>query len=182
MDRRISGGISLVWGNGYGYMRGLQDHLPQARRLDIGYVLVFDGDQRPPVAVPIATGNTGEESPTGEAATEQLAEASEDPELSQWQAVYLPTREDPDKLFKSLAHSRPLLAERLGRTMTELNRVLGTLEGKDPHDWVNGLATGPERPSILAELAALWVELHPSESTQFRDDLSEKLLALRPRR
>lgn len=182
MDRRISGSISLVWGNGYGYMRGLQDHLPQARHLDIGYVLVFDGDQRPPVAVPIATGNPSEESPTDEAAAEQPTEASDDPELSQWQAVYLPTREDPDKLFKSLAHSRPLLAERLGRTMTELNRVLGTLEGKDPHDWVNGLATGPERPRILAELAALWIELHPSESAQFRHDLSEKLLALRPRR
>lgn len=181
MDRHVSGSISLVWGNGYGYMRGLQEHLSRARHLDIGYVLVFDGDQRPPSTVPLATDNTDEESPTDELAALQPTKANNDPTLSQWQAVYLPTEDDPDKLFKSLAHSKTLLAARLGRTMTELNRVLGVLEGKDPHDWVNGLATGADRPRILAELAALWIELHPSQSVEFRSDLLEKLLALRRR-
>jgi predicted ATPase len=178
MDRRVSGSISLVWGNGFGYMRGLQEHLPQARHQDIGYMFVFDGDQRPSIEVPAASSDTSEESPTDEVAAAHSAQASQEGESSEWQAVYLPTHADPDKLFKSLASSRPLLAERLGRSMTELNRVLSTLEGKDPHDWVNGLARGIDRPHILAELAALWIELHPSESGQFRDDLSGKLLAL----
>lgn len=46
-----------------------------------------------------------------------------------------------------------------------------------------GGRNGAGKSRVLRALnAELWVELHPSESTQFRDDLSEKLLALRPRR
>lgn len=176
MDRRVSGSISLVWGNGYGYMRGLQKHLPQAHHQEIGYVLVFDGDQRPALSAPATRDGTGEDAPRGEAAA-----GNQDSEAAPWQAVYLPTEADPDKLFKTLASSRQLLAERLGRSTTELNRVLSTLEGKDAHDWVNGVATGIDRPHTLAVLAALWVELHPTESSAFRDALLAKLSPLRPR-
>ncbi|MBD8217451.1 hypothetical protein IFU40_02255 [Microbacterium sp. CFBP 13617] len=176
MDRRVGGSLSLVWGNGFGYMRALQDPLRKARHQDIGFVMVFDGDQRPAPAVPIKEADAAESvvgavAPTG----------SRVPPVSEWQAVYLPTSSDPDKLYKSLLSDREVLAARLGRPLTELNRVISALEGKDAHDWVNGIASGMDRTKTLAAFAELWVELHPVASASFRNELATVLMPLRRR-
>jgi hypothetical protein len=143
-DRQLLHGTTVVWGTGNGYLSKLYEYLPRPPRADIRFALAFDGDQR---------GNLDERD-------------------SRWPAVFLPTNDDPDTLFKTLARDPGSLAAKLGRSKDDVARCLDAIEGNDPHDWVNDLGTEFGRVQVLAGLAAIWVEQNPSEASQFVADLT----------
>jgi hypothetical protein len=60
---------------------------------------------------------------------------------------------------------------KLGIGERALALVLDSLEGREPHDWVNGLATKFGRPRVMACLADLWCEMNPSYVGVFVEEL-----------
>jgi len=145
---RGAAGLSIVWGKGYGYMLELRKHLPTSRS-PIAYALVFDGDQRANALIPV-------------------------PLDGHWPAIFLPSTSDPDSLFVS-AHDPAVLATRLGKTTEEVARVIETFEGRDAHDWVNGVADAFDRGVVLSTLASLWVENNAQLASQFQGELRSAL-------
>ena len=141
-DRQLLHATTVVWGSGNGYLSKLHEHLPRPPRADIRFAFAFDGDQR-----------------------EQVDHAE-----GRWPAVFLPTGEDPDTLFKKAADSMSV-ATKLGRSQEEVARRLDAIEGNDAHDWVNGLATEFGRVQVLTGLSAIWAEQNPEEATAFVDRL-----------
>lgn len=131
MDRRVASSTALVWGNGSGYLTELQNHVPRPPRPEINFSFLFDGDQREQVK------------PSGG---------------NRWPALFLPTDYDPDELFKTVRSDVRQLADRLNISEGDLSRFLDSVEGADPHDWVNDLAQRYGRPHVLRVLAELWVE------------------------
>jgi hypothetical protein len=145
-DRQLFNGTAVVWGTGSGYLSKLLQHMPRPPRAEIRFAFAFDGDQR--------SRNLGESD-------------------GRWPAVFLPTKDDPDTLFKALAAEDPgSLSARLGRSNDEVARYLAAIEGGDPHDWVNDLGDEFGRVQVLAGLAAIWVEQNLSEASQFVADLT----------
>lgn len=146
-DRGLARRVAITWGNGHGYLRELFKHVPVSPRPEMKIAFVFDGDQRsaPP----------------------------DEPETRHWPAIFLPTDQDPDDLFKSLRSSPNELAARLSTDRTHLDRVLESLEGTDPHDWVNDLGDEFGRPLTLHALSALWVERNQEEAELFVRTLRE---------
>lgn len=142
MDRRVANSIALVWGNGAGYLTSLQAHTPRPPRPDIRFAFLFDGDQR-----------QRHKSPGG----------------NRWPALFLPTEQDPDQLFRTVGSDIASLASRLNIPPGELSRFLDSLEGKDPHDWVNDLGDHYGRVIVLRVLAELWVEGNPQIVGPFLD-------------
>jgi hypothetical protein len=133
MDAKTARSISIVWGNGFGYMLTLRAHLPVPQRPEIKYALLFDGDQQDNEDIPPSW-------------------------VSHWPALFLPTDGDPDSLFMTLSGNPQELATRLGRSPAEVSRVIAMLEGKDAHDWVNELGDQFDRALVLPALASLWVD------------------------
>jgi predicted ATPase len=134
--------ILVNWKNGHGYLTALAEHLPRHSRMKVKFGLIFDGDQR-------RRDGKGAES-------------------SGWQAIFLPTAQDPDDLFKSLASDSNGLASRLNINEATVNLWLDALEGSDKHDWVNGLCNKyGARGTVLDALADLWVAAHPKECEEF---------------
>lgn len=148
LGSRDAAGLSIVWGKGYGYMLELRKHLPKSRS-PIAYALVFDGDQRANDLIPV-------------------------PLDGHWPAIFLPSASDPDSLFVS-AHDPTVLATRLGKTTGEVARVIETFEGRDAHDWVNGLADAFDRGVVLSTLASLWVEGNAQLAGEFHGELRSAL-------
>ena len=148
LSPKDAGGLSIVWGKGYGYMLELRKHLPKSGS-PIAYALVFDGDQRANDLIPVALDG-------------------------HWPAIFLPSATDPDSLFIS-SHDPAILATRLGKTTEEVARVIETFEGGDVHDWVNGLARTFDRGIVLSTLASLWVEGNAQLALEFRDELRSAL-------
>lgn len=146
IDRPLSRSTTICWRNGHGYLRELQKSIPRVPRPDILFGYVFDGDQRA----------TLPESGDGE-----------------WTAIALPTDDDPDALFKGLTAAPARLAERLAVSVDELSRRLDSLEGSDPHDWVNGLGDEFGRQRVLHALAELWCDEHPESVWQFGEELAK---------
>jgi hypothetical protein len=143
-----AGGLSIVWGRGYGYMLELRKHLPKSRS-PIAYALVFDGDQRSNDSIPV-------------------------PLDGHWPAIFLPSGSDPDSLFIT-SHDPAVLAKRLGKTTEEVARVIETFEARDAHDWVNGLADAFDRGVVLSTLASLWVEANAQLAGNFQSELRSAL-------
>lgn len=143
-DQELSEGTSVVWGDGDGYLVTLRRSMPRPPDPDLEFAFVFDGDQRSAVAT------------------------STPP---QWPAVFLPTGDDPDDLFKSLASDVDELAGALGTPRHQLVEILDALEGEDGHDWVNRLADRYGRQLVLIRLANLWARLHPAEATAFLESI-----------
>ena len=139
-DRSRSVTTTLVWGNGDGYLRALHGALPRAPHPEIFFGYLFDGDQR---ATLPATGD------------------------GTWPAIALPTDEDPDTLFMGLAGASEKLAEKLAAQSEPLARTLGSLEGRDSHDWVNELAQVYGRQRVLSALADLWCDENPDLVAEF---------------
>lgn len=135
---------AFLWGGGDGYLRRLHQHLPKPPRPPVRFAYVFDGDQR---------GSVG---------------AAED---KRWGAAFLPTETDPDVLMQSLSAELELLAVCLQTTPGRLRPFLSSIEGDDPHDWVNKLGDEFGRPFVLQALPAMWAELHPKEAGEFVEDL-----------
>lgn len=138
--RMVSRSSELIWGNGEAYLRALWNAIPRPRGSKVSFAYFFDGDQR-----------------------ERLPEARAD----RWPAIALPTLDDPDTLFKSLADRPVDLAQKLAASAEELTRVLGNLEGQDAHDWVNGLGAAFGRDRTLTALAELWCDVHPDDVAEF---------------
>lgn len=149
MDPRFASSTLIVWGNGSGYLVELQKHIPRPPRAEMNFVLLFDGDQRQ-VIVP-ATGK-------------------------RWPAMFLPTERDPDELFKSNRSDVASLASRLNATVQELKIFLDSIEGQDPHDWVNDLGHKYGRASTLRALSELWVERNMLSVEPFLASLRQALL------
>jgi energy-coupling factor transporter ATP-binding protein EcfA2 len=138
--------ILVNWKNGDGYLTALAEHLPRYPRMEIKFGVVFDGDQR---------GRNGKRSVS-----------------SGWQSIFLPTEQDPDDLFKSLAVYPDRLAARLHTNDALLMSWLDALEGSDKHDWVNGLCEKQGvRGTVLDALADLWVADHHKECKTFNADI-----------
>ncbi|MBL7257237.1 ATP-dependent nuclease [Paractinoplanes lichenicola] len=142
-DRQLLRGTAVVWGTGSGYLNRLYEHLPRPPRADIRFAIAFDGDQRGSF-----NGRDG-----------------------RWPAAFLPTDDDPDTLFKTLAADSATLASKLGRSKEDVARRLDAIEGLDPHDWVNDLGAEFGRVQVLGALAAMWVEMNPYEASRFVDGL-----------
>jgi len=140
ISRPLSRSSTIIWNNGNGYLVSLQKALPRVPRPDIDFVYLFDGDQRGDV--PASTG-------------------------AQWAALFLPTDQDPDSLFKSLHEFPEELATRLGVETVEVAWALGSVEGQDPHDWVNGLAEVFGRAKTLQVFGDLWCEKNPDAVAVF---------------
>ena len=139
-------GISVVWKGGTGDLNRLAKHLPRYQGMLVKFGIVYDGDQR---------GNEGR----GDVS-------------AGWQTVFLPTAQDPDELFKSLASARSRIAERLQVLETVVAGWLDSLGGSDKHDWVNGLCElHGNRMAVLDALGDLWVADHPGETTLFSADI-----------
>lgn len=135
LDIRLANSTLIVWGNGAGYLTELQTHLPRPPRPEIRFVVLFDGDQRQQVTP--ASGN-------------------------RWPALFLPTEQDPDELFKSNRTDVQGLASRLNTAASGLKTFLDSIEGQDPHDWVNDFGQEYGRPNVLRTLAELWIERNPA--------------------
>lgn len=139
-------GTAVVWKDGTGYLNTLSRQLPRYASMQIKFGVVFDGDQR---------------------GKEGRAEHS-----SGWKAIFLPTDQDPDDLFKSLTHQRTRIATRLQVKEAAVAGWLDALGGSDKHDWVNGLCTRHgNRTAMLDALADLWVGDHPDECKTFNSDV-----------
>lgn len=147
-DRRLARSSAIVWGNGSGYLTELQAHFPRPPTLEISYLYLFDGDKRAEV------------------------QASKQ---NRWPALFLPTEDDPDALFRTLRTDVAKLAERLNVPEGELARFLDSKEGVDPHDWVNDLGEEYGRPRVLRTLAELWVESNETTVTSFLAELEQAL-------
>lgn len=147
-DHGLSQATSIVWGDGHGYLVILRRSMPRPPDPDVKFALVFDGDQRSDVE------------PSGP---------------RQWPAVFLPTNDDPDALFKSLANQLDELSNALGAPSDQLAEVLDELEGEDRHDWVNRLGERYGRQHVLIRVADLWVRLHPLEAAAFLEDIKAGL-------
>lgn len=143
VDRQLLRATSVIWGRGSGYLAKLHEHLPRQPRPDIRFAFAFDGDQR---------GNV------------EVLEG-------RWPAVFLPTNEDPDTLFKRLAADPEGIGARLGRPTDEVARCLDMIEGADPHDWVNDLAGEFGRAQVLTGLASLWAAKNQERASAFLDEL-----------
>lgn len=139
---------TIVWGNGHGYLRALESAMPRPPQPVIEFAYVFDGDQR---------------------------KDFEPSNGSRWPAVFLPTNDDPDTLFVNLATHLDELATALSTPANQLQEFLDTLNGKEPHDWVNDLCVQFGRQQTLASLAALWRELNAEEAAQFIRDVHTAL-------
>lgn len=137
-DIRLSRRISIVWGDGEGYMRALQRHLPRPPRPDIYFAYVLDGDQHNRI---VSSGK--------------------------WRMICLPTTNDPDTLFASLSQRTSEIADRLGISRTRIDEHIESLEGSDAHDWVNALCEEYGRQKMLPTLAALWAEAHRDQCKDF---------------
>lgn len=143
-DQELSECTSVVWGDGDGYLVTLRRSMPRPPDPDLEFAFVFDGDQRS--AVPHST-------------------------PPQWPAVFLPTEDDPDDLFKALASNVDELAGTLDEPRHKLVEILDALEGEDGHDWVNRLADRYGRQLVLTRVANLWARLHPAEATAFLESI-----------
>lgn len=141
---------SIVWGDGDGYLRRLHRAMPKPPSPDIRFAYIFDGDQR--AKPPEATSR-------------------------QWPAVFLPTDDDPDSLFKALTSYPNEMASSLGVPVGQLVEFLDTVIAEDPHDWVNTLGTRFGRTHTLSSLSSLWCRLHPAEVDRFITDLEATQLA-----
>lgn len=141
---------SVVWGRGSGNLKALGDHLPRREQNSLRYAFVYDGDQRGKTFIP--------------------ANSSD-----RWPAVFLPTSLDPDTLISRI-NDVESLSRRLGQATASVARVLGVLEGSDPHDRVNGLADRFGRQLVLRALSALWVEENNAEAESFIADLQNAFL------
>lgn len=139
-DRRLPRTSTVVWGGGTGYMIALQEHFPRTPASRFAYAYVFDGDQRTEVGKSRKT---------------------------RWPAVFLPTSHDPDVLYKMNGKDPNELAVRLNVPLDELVVFLDTLEGLDPHDWVNDLGKKYGRQKTLRVLAEMWVNVNETESTEW---------------
>ncbi|WP_143757356.1 ATP-binding protein [Clavibacter michiganensis] len=140
VDRGLSRQVLIVWGNGYSYMTSMRPYMPKPPYAEVKFAYVFDGDQR-----------------------ERIDKSA----ANEWRSIYLPTLEDPDFLMKSLRLMPQLLADALVTPLSEMQRYLDTIEGEDPHDWVNKLGEQYERQRVLRALAALWVANHETDATAF---------------
>lgn len=145
MDRRVAKSITLVWGNGAGYLKELQLHVPKPPQPEIHFAFLLDGDQREDF-----TPLTGSK---------------------KWPALFLPTTEDPDELFKTARNDVPQLAQRLNVSSTELDQFIDGLQGKDVHDWVNDLGEEYGRTKVLRILAEQWVENNPENVNIFLSEI-----------
>ena len=142
MDRRVASSTALVWGNGAGYMVELQRHVPRPPRPEISFAFLFDGDQRTKV---------------------------KPSKRNRWPALFLPTDQDPDDLYKSVRSDVPQLAVRLNTPTGDLPLFLDSIEGQDAHDWVNDLGERYGRPRVLRVLAEMWVETNSAIVESFLD-------------
>jgi hypothetical protein len=148
LDRRLARSVELVWGNGSGYMAELQEHFPSPPRPEIKFAYVFDGDKREEIGVS---------------------------KKNRWPALFLPTDADPDELFRTARLDPAGLASRLNVPEGELALVLDGMEGRDAHDWVNGLGERYERSRVLRVLAELWVETNAADAEAFLEELNNAL-------
>jgi len=73
--------------------------------------------------------------------------------------------------FKQPAGVPDKLAAKLHEPEACLIRLLETLEGKDPHDWVNDLCDEYGRQRVLGALTDLWCEENPEIVREFGDEL-----------
>ena len=48
---------------------------------------------------------------------------------------------------------------------------MASIEGSDPHDWVNRLGDEYGRPQVLQALPAVWAELNPEAASAFVTEL-----------
>lgn len=144
LDRRFARSSAIVWGNGSGYLVELQEHFPKPPNPEIRYSYLFDGDKRAEV---------------------QASRAG------RWPALFLPTAEDPDDLFKTARTDVPELAKRLNVPEGELSLFLDSKEGMDSHDWVNDLGEHYGRQQVLRTLAEMWVANNEAVANSFLDEL-----------
>lgn len=147
-DRRLARSSAIIWGNGFGYMTELQEHFPRSPNFEISYTYIFDGDKRSDV---------------------------KKSKSNRWPALFLPTDDDPDVLFKSLRTDKATLSRKLNVPEGELGRFLASKEGIDPHDWVNDLGQEYERSRVLRALAELWVENNETVIASFLEELNRAL-------
>lgn len=153
-SRTLRSSCEIFWVNGTGPLDTIRKTLPrEGRDSRIHYMFCYDGDAR-------ATGF--EHAPKQEIATRK--ERERDP-----RTIFLPTNLDPDSLLMSLANQRRLasqLAQRTGQNESVIRLILDGIEGRDPHDWVNGLGEELGRQVILHCLPSLWLDCDKSSETQ----------------
>ena len=147
-DRRLPPVSSVIWGKGAGYMVTLQEHFPRSPASTFSYTYVFDGDQRSKVS----------KSKSG-----------------RWPALFLPTSDDPDKLFVTNGANTSELARRLNVPELELQLFLDGKQGLDAHDWVNDLGVKYGRQKALRVLAEMWVENHTQMAEEWHMELVKAL-------
>lgn len=140
VDRVLSRQVLIVWGKGYSYMTAMRPYLPKPPYAEVKFAYVPDGDQRGKI----------EKSKSGE-----------------WRTIFLPTNQDPDALLKALRKEPETLAHALAIPLNEITRFLDTIEGDDPHDWVNKLGAEYERQRVLHALTALWVSSNKDLASEF---------------
>lgn len=144
VDDSLVRSVSIVWGNGEGYLRAMRIAVPRPPQPDIKIVLVFDGDQR----ADTITAND-----------------------KRWPTVFLPTSLDPDSLLKGLAAASDSVAKYLSTDTVTLDQLLDSIEGLDPHDWINSMGEEFGREFTLKQLSSLWCETHPEEVEKFAASL-----------
>ncbi|WP_150118378.1 hypothetical protein [Actinomyces radicidentis] len=153
-SRTLRSSCEIFWVNGTGPLDTIRKTLPtEGRDARIHYLFCYDGDAR-------ATGF--EHAPEDELTTRK--ERERDP-----RTIFLPTTFDPDSLLMSLANVRALpahLAQRTARDESVVRMILDGVEGRDPHDWVNGLGEELGRQLILRCLPSLWLDHDKSPQAQ----------------
>jgi hypothetical protein len=120
--------------------------MPKPPQADVKFAYIFDGDQR------------GKIDPS---------------KKGEWPAIFLPTHADPDDLMKQLRSDPATLAQKFSVPVPEFERFLDSIEGHDPHDWVNAVGVEFERQRALRTLAAVWASTNSAEASAFVQELKK---------
>lgn len=144
----------IVWGKGYGYMKRLLEHVPDYLAKHLAFVYLFDGDIRC----------------SGQIDSNRCA-----PKVRNGGPVlYLPSPDNPDKLYKSLKLSEDAMVElagNIGVGYEDLVAFVNTKDGLDEHDWVNMIAEQFGREKVLRGFAEVWCARNEKSAAEFHKEL-----------
>ncbi|MGX1506046.1 UNVERIFIED_CONTAM: hypothetical protein RKD43_004671 [Streptomyces graminofaciens] len=160
VDPRLWQRSRFLWCEGYGDLEAIWSHMPRPKQKIDGmpsFAFVADGDKEGEVEK-----------------VKAKADRNNQRGKQRWPFFCLPG--DPDSLMKdSSAKQLQFLAERLGVSIWEFSGFLESIQGREPHNWLDEILTfaSQSRQEVLKILAISVVMSHT------REELEHFLSALR---
>ncbi|MFJ8114085.1 hypothetical protein [Streptomyces sp. NPDC096132] len=142
-DPRLWQTCRFLWCNGYGDLETIWAHLPRpAQKLDgvPSFSFIADGDKLAEVTKAVERNNRKER------------------QKNRWPLFCLPG--DPDALMKESADKQAkFLAEQVGQDLETLRGFLESIEGREPHNWLQEFIDFAKRPrqDVIKMLSVAYV-------------------------